>query len=85
MRPPTAEELASMLKASGLREKFIFTFLMIAIFRLGVHLPLYGIDNSVFASIAHGNNLINFIDLFSGGALSSKSAIIIMDVSGVFN
>ena len=75
MKPPTMEQLASMLKASGLKQKFLFTFAMIAVFRLGVHLPLFGIDNEIFKSIAAQNNLINFIDLFSGGALGNISIL----------
>lgn len=75
MKPPTMEQLASMLKASGLKQKFLFTFALIAVFRLGVHLPLFGIDNEIFKSIATQNNLINFIDLFSGGALGNISIL----------
>lgn len=69
------EDVASMLQASGLKAKLIFTFAMIAIFRLGVHLPLFGIDNQIFARIAQGNNIIGFIDLFSGGALQNISIL----------
>lgn len=69
------EDIASMLQASGLKAKLIFTFAMIAIFRLGVHLPIFGIDNQIFARIAQGNNIIGFIDLFSGGALQNISIL----------
>lgn len=75
MKPPSMEDVASMLQASGLKAKLIFTFAMIAIFRLGVHLPLFGLDNQIFARIAQGNNIIGFIDLFSGGALQNISIL----------
>lgn len=75
MKPPSMDDVASMFQASGLKGKLIFTFAMIAIFRLGVHLPLYGINNEIFAHIAQGNNLIGFIDLFSGGALANISIL----------
>ncbi len=75
IKPPSMEDVASMLQASGLKAKLIFTFAMIAIFRLGVHLPLFGIDNQIFARIAQGNNIIGFIDLFSGGALQNISIL----------
>lgn len=75
IKPPSMEDVASMLQASGLKAKLIFTFAMIAIFRLGVHLPLFGIDNQIFAKIAQGNNIIGFIDLFSGGALQNISIL----------
>lgn len=73
MRMPTTEDLMSMWQASGLKQKIIFTFLMIAVFRLGAQLPLYGINNAVFANIASGNNIIGFLDLFTGGALGNVS------------
>lgn len=75
MKPPSMNDVASMLQASGLKAKLIFTFAMIAIFRLGVHLPLFGIDNQIFANLAQGNNIIGFIDLFSGGALQNISIL----------
>ncbi len=73
MRMPSTEDLMSMWHASGLKQKIIFTFLMIAVFRLGAQLPLYGINNGVFANIAAGNNIIGFLDLFTGGALGNVS------------
>lgn len=53
--------------------KIIFTFIMIAAFRFGVQMPLFGINNQVFANLAAGNNIIGFLDLFSGGALGKVS------------
>lgn len=73
MRMPTTDDLMSMWQASGLKEKIIFTFLMIAAFRFGVQMPLFGINNQIFSNIAQGNNIIGFLDLFSGGALGKVS------------
>lgn len=63
----------SNLKASGLKQKLIFTFAIIALFRFGAQLPIYGINNEVFQAMAAGNNMIGFLDLFSGGALGKVS------------
>ena len=73
MRIPTTADLMSMWNASGLKEKLIFTFLMLVLFRLGIHLPLFGIDNEHFANLASQNNILGFLDLFSGGALGKVS------------
>ena len=73
IKMPTTEDLMSMWQASGLKQKIIFTFLMIAAFRFGVQMPLFGINNQVFSNIAQGNNIIGFLDLFSGGALGTVS------------
>lgn len=59
--------------SSGLRNRLIFTFLIIALFRLGAQLPIFGINNEVFQALAAGNNMIGFLDLFSGGALGKVS------------
>ena len=73
MKMPTTDDLMSMWQASGLKQKIIFTFLMIAAFRLGVQMPLFGINNQIFSNIAQSNNIIGFLDLFSGGALGKVS------------
>ena len=75
MKPPSMDDVLSMFQASGLKSKLIFTFAMIAVFRLGVALPLFGINNDIFSRIAQGNNIIGFIDLFSGGALANISIL----------
>lgn len=71
----TTDDLMSMWNASGLKQKILFTFLMIAVWRFGVQMPLYGINNQVFSNIAQGNNIIGFLDLFSGGALGKVSIL----------
>jgi len=76
MKVPTIEDIASMWHVSGLKDKLIFTFLIIALFRLGTHIPLFGIDTGVFKQIiesGQGGNIIGFLDLFSGGALGRVS------------
>ena len=73
MKMPTTDDLMSMWQASGLKQKILFTFLMIAAFRLGAQMPLFGINNQVFSNLAQGNNIIGFLDLFSGGALGNVS------------
>ena len=54
IKMPTTDDLMSMWQASGLKEKIIFTFLMIAAFRFGVQMPLFGINNQIFSNIAQG-------------------------------
>ena len=73
IKMPTTADLAQMWNASGLKQKIIFTLLMVVAFRFGAQIPIYGINNSVFQNIAAGNNIIGFLDLFSGGALGKVS------------
>lgn len=73
VKMPTSSDLMSMWQASGLKEKIIFTFIMIAAFRLGAQMPIFGIDPINFQKLAGQGNLLGFLDLFSGGALSNVS------------
>ena len=67
------QNLKASWKESGLKGKLLFTFAIIAMFRFGAQLPIYGINNEVFQGLASGNNLIGFLDMFSGGALGKVS------------
>ena len=67
------QNLKAGWQAGGLKQKLIFTFGIIALFRLGAQLPIYGINNTIFQNFAGGNNLIGFLDMFSGGALGKVS------------
>lgn len=73
IKVPTPEDVLGMWQASGLKEKLIFTLLMIAVFRFGAQVPIFGINNEFFAHMAGGSNIIGFLDMFSGGALGKVS------------
>ena len=73
IKMPTLDDLAGMWQVSGLKQKLIFTFLMIAVFRFGAQIPIFGINSEIFANLAAGNNIVGFLDLFSGGALGKVS------------
>jgi preprotein translocase subunit SecY len=62
-------------KIPDLRKKILFTIGIIAVFRLGSHIPVPNIDISKLAEIrnassSQGLSALQFIDLFSGGALT---------------
>lgn len=69
------QAMLSNLNIAGLKNKIIFTLAMIFVFRLCAQLPLFGIDAQNFANLAATNNLIGFLDMFSGGALGNVSII----------
>lgn len=73
MKMPTQDDILGMWQASGLKAKIIFTLLMIVVFRFGTHVSIYGINPEVFQHMASGNNLLGFLDMFSGGALAKIS------------
>jgi len=73
IKMPTPEDLTGMWQASGLKEKLLFTFAMIAIFRFGVHIPIFGINNADLLTSGKLGNLVGFLDIFTGGALGKVS------------
>ena len=75
IQPPTFDDLKSMFQISGLKQKLLFTAFIMFIFRFCTQLPLYGINNEMFRNIALGDNIIGFLDMFSGGALGNVSII----------
>jgi preprotein translocase subunit SecY len=65
----------SAFKVPDLRKKIMFTLLIIAIYRLGSHIPTPGIDVEAaqqFSRQAQGG-VFQFINLFSGGALTQMA------------
>jgi preprotein translocase subunit SecY len=69
----TLTNLANMFRVPDLRNKVIFTLLIIAVYRLGANIPCPGIDfnavQSLVASSQHAG-VVSFLNLFSGGALT---------------
>jgi preprotein translocase subunit SecY len=68
------EELLRMLSAAGLKERILFTVMMIALYRVGVHIPLPGVNPDAMRNHPElAQNLLGMIDLFTGGALYKLS------------
>ena len=65
--------LSNILKITELRQKIVFTLIMFAVFRLGTHIPVPGVNPSVMEQLFNSGNLFGLLDLFSGGALSKFS------------
>ena len=55
-----------------LRNRILFTLGMLAIYRIGAHIPTPGINGEALSEFLHkqGGALLGFLDIFSGGALS---------------
>ncbi|MCZ6802049.1 MAG: preprotein translocase subunit SecY [Nitrospirae bacterium] len=62
----------NILKIPELRRRVLFTLAMLAVYRIGAHIPTPGINNDELAKFLHeqGGALLGFLDIFSGGALS---------------
>jgi preprotein translocase subunit SecY len=63
--------LANIFRIPDLRRKFLFTLGMLALFRLGSHIPVPGVDVARLQTLFNQQgNVFGFIDMFVGGALS---------------
>ncbi|HZK57019.1 MAG TPA: preprotein translocase subunit SecY [Clostridia bacterium] len=67
------QTLKNAWKIPDLRKRIMFTFAMLAIFRLGVVIPVPGIDIAHVKSIVEGAGLLSFFDLISGGAFGDMT------------
>ena len=76
--------LANIYKIPELRQKVIFTLIMFAVFRLGTHIPVPGVDPSAIEQLFATGNLFGLLDLFSGGAFS-KFSIFAMSITPYIN
>jgi preprotein translocase subunit SecY len=65
--------LRNMFRVPDLRNKILFTLLVIALYRFGSHVPVPGIDFSAVQELedsAKAGGVLGFLNLFSGGALT---------------
>lgn len=71
--------LGNALKVKELRNKVLFVLGMIAVYRVGAHIPVPGVDVAKFANMVEGG-ILGFLDMFAGGALK-KFTIFAMSIS----
>ncbi|MBE9032569.1 preprotein translocase subunit SecY [filamentous cyanobacterium LEGE 11480] len=69
--PSAQETFSQMAKASGLRGRLLTTIGLLVLIRLGIYIPVPGIDRLAFAEAIANNPALSFLDLFSGGGLRS--------------
>jgi preprotein translocase subunit SecY len=65
--------VTNVFKVADLRNKILFTLLMVVLYRIGAHIPVPGIDYQAVKQLqrtAEQQGTLGFLNLFSGGALS---------------
>ncbi|NTU86464.1 MAG: preprotein translocase subunit SecY [Chlorobiaceae bacterium] len=69
------ESIRNINKIPELRQRILYTLLLLFIYRLGSHITIPGVDASAVAgaSPAHSNDLFGLFDLFVGGAFARAS------------
>src|SRR5262245_7296272 len=75
--------LLNVFRIPELRNKVLFTLFMLAIYRIGYHVPLPGVNQAKFDEILNkqrksnesnaADRLANYVSIFSGGSLSQST------------
>ena len=65
------EKIANIFRIPDLRKRVLFTLGMLAVYRLGGHIPTPGINADMLAQFFNQNSgsALGLVDLFSGGNL----------------
>ena len=74
------EGLVKVFRIPELRKKIFFTLLMLGVCRIGVFIPVPGINGSLALSFfksmsGGGQNLFQMVDIFSGGAFAQMTVV----------
>ena len=73
--------IVNMFRVEELRKRILFTFVVLAVFRLGSVLTIPGINpqalTSYFDSMTKGNAFVDYMDFFAGGAFSNFSVFML--------
>src|SRR5579872_7067286 len=56
-----------------LRRKILFTLGLLVVFRILAHVPVPNVNHAALTSVLNNNNLLQMLNLFSGGSLQSFS------------
>lgn len=69
------ETLRNAFKIRDLRNKILYTFLMLVVVRLGSQLPVPGVDRAFFSNwfAQQSGDAFNFFDAFTGGSFETMS------------
>jgi preprotein translocase subunit SecY len=68
--------LKNMFRVADLRNKIIFTILIVGVYRVGTHIPVPYVDFQQIQNLQDQSTnagVVGFLDLFSGGAITSVS------------
>src|SRR5690348_11944215 len=84
MAAQVASTMGRAMQLGDLRRRILYTILMFAVFRLGVHVPVPGINQAVLSSLFQQGTFFGLLNLFAGGALG-VFAVFAMGVTPYIN
>ena len=69
------QAVRSAFALPDLRKKILYTFLILAIYRLAAHVPVPGVNTEALSQLFESNQLLGLLDLLSGGAMANFSVM----------
>ena len=84
MAAQVASTMGRAMQLGDLRRRILYTVLMFAVFRLGVHVPVPGINQTALATLFKPGTFFGLLNLFAGGALG-VFAVFAMGVTPYIN
>jgi preprotein translocase subunit SecY len=72
-RPQLLQAAIDAFRQPDLREKLVFTIMMLVVFRFVAHVPLPNVDRTLLERAIDSNSFLGFFNIFSGGALRQLS------------
>lgn len=72
-QPQLLQSAITALGQQDIREKLLFTFAMLVIFRFVSNLPVPGVNPLALEALFESSTVLGFLNIFSGGALANMS------------
>ncbi len=71
------DKIARIWKIKDLRNKILFVFVMLVIFRFAAHIPIPGVNIENLKNLFSQSQFLGLLNVFSGGALSNFSVVML--------
>ena len=72
-RPRLLQAMTDAFRQEDVRRKLMFTIAMLIVFRFVAHVPIPNVDRTALDAAFEDNSILNFLAIFSGGALQNLS------------
>jgi preprotein translocase subunit SecY len=72
-RPQFLQAMIDAWRQPDVRQKLLFTLAMLVVFRFIAHVPIPNVDRDALETAFEGNAILDFLSIFSGGALQNLS------------
>ena len=71
------EKITHIFRVPELRNKLLFIFALLLVFRVAANIPLPGVDPERLRTFFESNQLFGLLNIFSGGGLSNISIVLL--------